>query len=111
MPMIPAFCISCGTSFSSGISAGNVRGMSLQNNMSGPCPKCGSMGRVIDGIFNVTEDVIEIVSAPHWTHDKLNQLADKIKEIRDSDDSTIEKTERFKQEAPESLISFILSAS
>lgn len=101
MPMIPAFCDSCGSAFSSGIFVKNCTNVSLTGNKSGPCPKCGSMGSVVDGVFNATHDVLEIVSAPDWTIRRLRELAKTLKEIRDSNASPVEKAGMIRDEAPE----------
>ena len=101
MPMIPAFCDNCGHAFPSGIFIENCLNVTMSGNKSGPCPRCGSMGSVLDGVFNVTKDVIEVISAPLWTYQKLQSLADKLAEIRDSNESPEDKTERIKKEAPE----------
>jgi esterase/lipase len=101
MPMIPAFCDNCGFAFSSGIFVENCLNITLSGNKAGPCPKCGSMGSVIDGIFNASRNVIEIVSAPFWTYEKLQSLSKILSEIRDSEETPEQKTERIKKEAPE----------
>lgn len=74
MPMIPAFCDACGHAFPSGIFAENCLHLTLSGNRSGPCPQCGSMGTVLEGIFDVTKDLIEIVSAPAWTYQKIKRV-------------------------------------
>ncbi len=74
MVHIPAFCDSCGAVFGSGIVVENCVNVSLSGNRSGPCPRCGGMGSVIDGLFNVTENVIEILSAPERTRTQLKAL-------------------------------------
>jgi hypothetical protein len=74
MPAVPAFCDTCGTAFSSGFSIENSRG-SFTGCRSGPCPKCGGMGHVLDGVFNFVGDTIEILSAPERTVVELRRLA------------------------------------
>jgi len=101
MPMIPAFCDNCGTAFSSGIAVSDCMNVTLSGNKAGPCPECGSMGSVIDGVFNASAQVLEVVSAPYWTYKRLEELAGRIQRIQESSDSPEEKTERFKAEVPE----------
>jgi len=101
MPMIPAFCDNCGTAFSSGIAVNDCMNVTLSGNKAGPCPECGAMGRVIDGVFNASAQVLEVVSAPYWTYKRLEDLAGRIQRIQQSSESPEEKTERFKAEVPE----------
>lgn len=75
MPAVPAFCDTCGTVFSSGIFIENSTNVSFAGNRSGPCPRCGGMGHVPDGVFNFIGQTIEILSAPERTVAELTQLA------------------------------------
>lgn len=101
MPMIPAFCDSCGTAFESGIFIEDCLNVTLSGNKAGPCPKCGSMGSVIDGVFNVSRDLIEIISAPAWTIDRLERLAALLAAIRDTRDDPQAALDRAKSQEPE----------
>jgi hypothetical protein len=73
MPMMPAICNNCKSSFPSGISIESSK-ITLSGNTAGPCPKCGSMGRIPDGIFNFIDDSIKIVSAPERTVQELTKF-------------------------------------
>jgi hypothetical protein len=64
MPNLPAICDDCGTMFPSGFVMENCTNISLSGNKSGPCPSCGGMGSIPDGVFNVLGNVIEILDAP-----------------------------------------------
>jgi hypothetical protein len=101
MPMVPAFCDSCGFAFPSGVFVENCVNITLSGNKVGPCPKCGSMGSVIDGVFDATRNLIEIVSAPDWTKQKLKGLEVTLKKIQELDASPEEKVDVLKREAPE----------
>ncbi len=59
------------------------------------------MGSVIDGVFNTTRNILEIVSASGWTKQKLKNLARSLEKIQEADASPDEKVEMIKQEAPE----------
>ena len=101
MPMIPAFCDDCGTPFPSGFFLENCRNVTLSGNRSGPCPNCGGMGSVIDGVFNVTHDAIEILSAPQWTFQRLSSLVSILSKAREEGASKEEIVDEIKKEAPE----------
>jgi hypothetical protein len=66
-------CGKCNTFFPSGI---NVISESARfsGNISGPCPKCGGMGQVPDGLFRLTSETIQILTAPHSTMYELERL-------------------------------------
>jgi len=101
MVHIPAFCDSCGAAFGSGIVVENCRNITFSGNRSGPCPRCGSMGSVIDGVFNVVGDVIEILSAPQRTVESLNKLSNIFREAAKEKDSTEQITEKINEQVPE----------
>jgi len=98
---IPAICDSCGAVFRSGFVAENARNITLSGNISGPCPACGDMGHIPDGIFNFVGDTIEILSAPKRTVDELSRLARIIGESRDKKRSREEVAETIRKEVPE----------
>jgi hypothetical protein len=73
---IPAYCISkdCGYIFLSGaFFVSNATNITLKGNTTS-CPKCGSDAAIVDGVFNFSEGVPEVISAPEITHSKLSQL-------------------------------------
>jgi hypothetical protein len=82
MPVIPAFCDSCGTAFPSGFFVENCLSLSLSGNKSGPCPNCGAMGHVPDGVFNIIGNTIEILTAPERTVFELRRLAEILQTAR-----------------------------
>ncbi len=101
MVHIPAFCDNCGAAFNSGIVVNNCRNLTLSGNRSGPCPRCGSMGSVIDGVFNVAGDVIEILSAPQRTLDSLNRLSQVLRTAATEKQSPDEIARNIEAKAPE----------
>jgi hypothetical protein len=52
-PIIPAFCATCDTIFPSGFALSNSKNSKMRGNTTGPCPNCGSMGRILDGTYDV----------------------------------------------------------
>ena len=101
MVHIPAFCDNCGAAFNSGIVVENCRNISLSGNRSGPCPRCGSMGSVIDGVFNVAGDVIEILSAPQRTIESLQKLTQILKVAAQDKETSEEITNKINEQVPE----------
>jgi len=101
MVLIPAFCDNCGAAFSSGIAVENCANITLSGNRSGPCPRCGGMGSVIDGVFNVVGDVIEILSAPQSTIESLNKLTHILKKAAQEKNTSEEIEKNINTNVPE----------
>jgi len=100
MPQLPAFCDNCGTVFPSGFAMGGGSATFI-GNKSGPCPACGEMGSVPDGVYNVTGNVIRILSGSQKTIEQLQKLASVISEARKTVSEPNKAAEKIKQEAPE----------
>lgn len=100
MPSIPAFCDTCGTPFPSGFFFENSSHITLSGNKSGPCPSCGGMGHVPDGVFNFIGNTIEILSAPQRTVEELTRLAQILHEAKAKQKSNEQVSAQIKQELP-----------
>lgn len=100
MPSIPAFCNTCGTAFPSGFFFENASNITLSGNRFGPCPSCGGIGHVPDGVFNFIGDTIEILSAPQRTVQELTRLVQIIHEAKAKQQSNEQVTAQIKQELP-----------
>ncbi len=100
MPDIPAFCDNCGAIFRSGIflSGGTAN---LVGNKAGPCPICGSMGTIPDGVFTATGNVLRLLSGPANTVERLVRLSEVINAAREQRKEPNQIVEEIKKEAPE----------
>jgi len=67
----PAICDHCGTIFPSGFAFGDGT-YSLSGNKSGPCPNCKGMGSVPDGVYEVYNGALTILSG--WTPEDRKSL-------------------------------------
>ncbi|MBU2570355.1 MAG: SEC-C domain-containing protein [Gammaproteobacteria bacterium] len=101
MVNIPAFCDTCGASFPSGFAFENCSNVHLSGNKSGPCPRCGGMGSVPDGVFNITGNVIEILSAPTRTIEQLTVLSKILKIAASSKKSPEEIAKEIEDKVPD----------
>lgn len=45
------------------------------------CPRCGAASRLMDGRFNVRDGVVEILSAPRWTRDAIEQARQALQDL------------------------------
>lgn len=100
MPSVPAFCDSCGAAFNSGFFVENSTNITFDGNRSGPCPQCGGMGHVPDGVFNFIGNTIEILSAPERTVSELLGLARIVREARDKGENKEQVASRIEKELP-----------
>jgi len=100
MVNIPAFCDTCGAAFPSGFALENCSNVHLSGNKSGPCPRCGGMGSVPDGVFNVTGNVIEILSAPNRTFQQLSALSEILKSAASGKKSSEEIAKEIEDKVP-----------
>ena len=100
MPSVPAFCDTCSTVFNSGIFVENSTNISFAGNRSGPCPNCGGMGHVPDGVFNFIGNTIEILSAPERTISELTRLAQILREAKANSETKEQVATRIEKEIP-----------
>lgn len=59
---LPAICDNCNNVFASGIVGGPGTNIKITNGKSGPCPVCGSLGTIPDGIYDIIDDVEAILN-------------------------------------------------
>ena len=81
MATIPSHCHSCGAIFPSRMISieGNVENLTLSNN-SETCPFCGGTAYLANGVFDIADDVISIISAPKFTKEMLQKLGVAVEE-------------------------------
>ncbi len=100
MFQLPAVCSTCGTIFPSGMAVANSRDMTFQGNTAGPCPKCGGMGKVIDGTFDFVGNSVKVKKAPQTTIDVLNILQNAM-ELARSGSSQEEVISKISEASPD----------
>lgn len=98
MPVIPAICDNCGTLFNSGFYFENVRQVTLSGNKSAPCPNCGGVGSIPDGLYNFLDDSVELISGPKSSKDNLTKLVEFIKRAKDQGKDFDEIKNEFSKE-------------
>lgn len=101
MTRMPAFCISCGAIFRSTFVADNAYHTAFSYCTAGPCPNCGGIGRIPDGVYNFIGNTIELLSGSGRTVEELNRL-DTILRLSKEKGSTPEQVkEEVQREVPE----------
>jgi hypothetical protein len=69
----PVVCDTCGTIFLSPIEIIDSR-VSFSGCTASPCPKCGGVGHIPDGIYNFIGNTIEFLGGPSRTVSELKRL-------------------------------------
>lgn len=95
MVMLPAICDNCGTIFDSGFDFANVRNISMRGNKSGPCPKCGEMGSIPDGVYDVVDNVINVTALSKLSNVQLLKIRDDLQNAQ-----TIEQQKEIIKNSP-----------
>ena len=100
MPIAPAVCDKCNTVFASGfnIAAENI---SLYGLTAGPCPSCGGLGSIPDGVYSALSETILAFKAGRINQATLQILADLLESARTTGDEPQEVAERIKSNVPE----------
>jgi hypothetical protein len=100
MAQIPAFCDDCGNIFISSNFIGGDVNVTLEN-VGISCPRCGSIAKVPNGVYQFIGDTIKILSAPYSSHLKLQKLADILQKVREKEVSAEEISKIIETELPE----------
>lgn len=69
----PAYCSNCGAIFPSPISILGGGRVTLVGNITN-CPRCGGAANILDGVFGVTNGVLQLLSGPQITRDVLRAV-------------------------------------
>lgn len=99
--IVPAVCDNCGAIFPSGFEATNSTNITFSGCASGPCPACGGIGHIPDGVYNFVGNTIELLSGPSRTVTELQRLADILKNAREKQSSRQEISKEIEKELPE----------
>ncbi len=98
---IPAVCSTCATLFYAPNLVGGAGQVVFKNSRLGPCPVCGGVGDIIDGVYsaatNTAKLIISSASKPH----QLKAIETIFIAAKKNKLSTDQINERVKKEAPE----------
>ena len=87
-----AFCENpgCGAIFqASGIIGGaGSATVHIVNSQFGPCPTCGGVGRIPDGVYQYANNVVSFLSGPETTVQILREVQDILRAARTNNSST-----------------------
>lgn len=98
MVQIPAICHTCGAVYPSGIDVVGGGGTFAGNRSQ--CPRCGAMGSIPDGVYDVVGDSIRVLAASEISRRELERIAKVFGELRDREATPEEVRQAIQDEAP-----------
>lgn len=101
MPEMPAFCDNCGAIFGSGFVFENCRNVTLSGSRVGPCPNCGGIGHVPDGVYDITGNAIKLLQGSIKTVQQLQKLTFVLAEAQKRNLSKEQVQANIKETVPE----------
>lgn len=102
MPAVPAICRTCGAVFSApNIFGGDALNVTMIGNTVGPCPHCGGVGEIPDGVYDFVGDTIRIVASSGYSRQQLERLAALVAQAREARAPAAEVVATLEREAPE----------
>ena len=105
MVSIPAVCDNCDAIFNPNFlkvaPGAQIFNLELSNNKAGPCPHCGGTGHIVDGVFNIVSNTIEVLNAPQRTIEELTRLSEILKSAQSNNSTPEQLAEKIQNETPE----------
>lgn len=104
--LVPVFCDNpaCRTVWATGgfIGGSGATHISITNSKVGPCPNCGGMGSVPDGVYNLVNDALEVVSTSSGLgKDGLERLIASVRQASQTHESREAFDKRVATESPD----------
>ncbi|WP_428925009.1 hypothetical protein [Marinibacterium sp. SX1] len=96
---LPAFCRNCGLVFDSTIGVKNVIGLTVENAQD-RCPRCNEIAHILEGVMNVADDTIELISGPTWSYETLAKIQSLAQQVRDGEISKTEAVAKASETDP-----------
>jgi len=98
---VPAICDSCGTIFPSSIDVGDNIHVSFTGTLASPCPACGNVGHIPDGMYHFIGRTIELLSGPSRSYEELARLGSLLKDAIGNKRSPEQISDEIKKEVPD----------
>lgn len=97
---LPAICNKCGTVFNSGFVFGGNATVNMEGCSSGPCPKCGSMGNIPNGVYKFINGALSLFNSDNYSKNDLIYLTNELKKIKDKKASIEEVALEIEENSP-----------
>lgn len=100
MARVPAVCDSCGRVFPSSFALGGV-GNVLQDCKAGPCPHCGSLGSIPNGVYSAISETVLALAASRIQAPHIQRLLNIAKSAVSAQADPAEVAEHVRSDLPE----------
>jgi hypothetical protein len=98
---IPAVCSSCGALFYAPNLVGGTGTVRFTNSRLGPCPVCGGVGDIIDGVYNAATNTARLLISSATKPHQLKKLHEILRAAQQQNLSREEIQETVANELPE----------
>jgi preprotein translocase subunit SecA len=99
MPVLPAICDTCLAVWTpNAINIGNASNIHISDVAVSPCPNCGGVGHIPDGIYSATTDTISVVATTAKSAQSLATLLRILQRARDQQATAEELAKSLEQE-------------
>jgi preprotein translocase subunit SecA len=104
MPGLPAICDTCLTVWDPhAFNIADATNVHIEDVTVGPCPTCGGMGHIPDGIYSATTDTIRVVATTAKSAQSLGTLLRILQRARDQSATAEELAKSLEQEQAANL--------
>lgn len=100
MAVFQARCRNCGQQFPVNNVFGGSGGIAIQGITYGPCPFCGGVGDLQDGVYNLENDVASLISEPGQTLETFLALSRVIENSRANREAPTETVKKIEEISP-----------
>lgn len=97
---LPAICNKCGIVFDSSFELSGNISIIMEGCSSGPCPKCGSMGSIPNGMYKFINGVLSLLNSDNYSRSDLIYLTNELKKIKDNRSSIDEVALELEENSP-----------
>lgn len=101
MTDVPAICQNCGALYAARVLEGAILKDTKLGGNPIPCPLCGSIGYVVDGLYSNIGNTIQIIASSISSQKQLKYLIAKLNDLKNGRLSTIQFQESIRKDMPE----------
>ena len=97
---LPTICNKCGRIFESGFSVTGAEQVFMEGCTAGPCPKCGSIGTIPNGMYRFINGALTLLNSDNYSKSDLRYLTNELRKIRDNKASIEEVALEIEETSP-----------
>lgn len=101
MALVPVICDSCSVAWGAeNIFAGSATNIQMTGNKVSPCPNCGGVGSIPDGVYDLQDDTLKVVESSGSSAEQLQGIISLLESLRDGQRSEPEVIAEVESAAP-----------